>query len=270
VLGAGDPFKSKYMLTFEAPGKDEIAFRLHPVPGRAFFATQAEVDAEIARRRKAFPNIEAKYLKTGVPIVGASGTELEMWAFPKAGVLRQECFVDNTIRCLYLKSGKVGYPIGEEKKAAELACRQYDRLSDFRPDVALVTLHPAGILREITPLPLQIKDFERARDFAAAGLRPLVLLGGKAAHAFLRYAENVQKWRGHYAWLGGGWLQKYKSLFAFTAKKKRKPGPKVGAKAHAARLKAEVESFTKWDHLFSLTPGSVRLRHRRGGKKSED
>lgn len=270
VLGSGDPNSAKYMFVFEAPGRDEVGFRLTPVEGRSFFSTQTQVNEELARRKVSYPLIDVKYLKSGAPIVGATGVELEMWGFPKAGIQRDELFIDNTLRCLPPKGAKGAYPTGEEKKKAELCCRQYDRFHQFKPDVALVQLHPAGILREITPLPLQVADLQKVRDFQKAGFRPLVLLGGKAAQAFLRYGENVTKWRGHYQWLKDTWTQTYRGLFAFKEKVKRKPGPKKGAKAVKAASEKKAESFKAWDHLFQLTPNLPKVYHKKKLPKGDD
>lgn len=267
VLGAGDPQTSKIAAIFEAPGKDELAFRLMPVQGRSFYSSQAEVDAEILRRTKRFPEMERKYVVNGVPTVGATWTELDMWVLPRVGFTRigkpDGMFIDNVLRCLPPKKATGAYPIGEEKKSAEKCCRMYDRLDEFKPDTALVTLHPAGILREVTPLPLQIKDMEKARDFVKAGRRVMVLMGGKAADAFLRYASNVTKWRGHYANLSPDWSRTYTSLFDFKAKQKRKPGPMKGAKAAKEKAVQMAESFRSLDHLFNMHTSVPSLKHRR-------
>src|SRR5581483_3704562 len=219
VLGTGDPKTAKYMLNLEAPGRDEIAFSLNPVSGRSFMSTPNEVNAELARRRAAYPGVHERFLRLGAPIVGPTGVALEMWVFPKVGMNRNALFIDNTIRCLPPKGAKGSYPTGEDKKAAEKACRHYDRIEQFKPDTVVATLHPAGILREITPLPLLIKDFERVRDFTQTGKRVLALLGGKAVSAFLRYGENVTKWRGHYASFDAA---TYKQQFEFKAKQKKR------------------------------------------------
>lgn len=269
VLGAGDPEKAKIAAIFEAPGKDELSFRLMPVQGRSFYSTQAEVSAEIVRRTERFPNMERKYVTSGVPVVGATWTELDMWVLPRMPLTRSDLFLDNTLRCLPPKKATAAYPTGEEKKMAEKCCRQYDQLDKFNPDTALVTLHPAGILREVTPLPLQIKDWEKARDFVKAGRRVLVLQGGKAADAFLRHAGNVTKWRGHYENLASDWSRTYTSLFEFKAKTKRKPGPVKGAKAAKAKASQMAESFRSLDHLFNLNTSVPSLKHRRKTKNEE-
>lgn len=223
VLGCGDPTKAKYAIILEAPGADEIKFELKPNPARAFLKTKEECEKEIAVRKRDYPELGLQYLRVGLPVVGQTGLALQFWIWPKAGIRREECFIDNTIRCLppRSKSG-VQYPTGDVKKAAEAHCRQYDRIAAFRSDTVVFSLHPAGLLREITPLPLAIKDFERVRDFSSQGRRVLTLLGGKSTAAFARYGANVTRWRGHYAALAADWADTYRSLFAFSKTKRKK------------------------------------------------
>ncbi len=209
-LGSGDPTTAKMMVVLEAPGSQEVVTRVTP--------------EELQIRKRDYPELDERWLKLGVPAVGPTGMVLESWVWKKLGIRREETFVDNVLRCLP-KKGKNGeaYPTGEERKAAELHCRQYDRIGKFAPDCAVVSVHPASLLRgEVTMLPLLVKDFEKVRDFTAQGRRVLALLGGKAAHAYLRYASNVTRWRGTYQALGGDWSDTYKSLFEYTRKKKVK------------------------------------------------
>jgi uracil-DNA glycosylase len=222
VLGCGDPAKAKFLVVLEAPGSQEISFTLTPNAHRSFLSTKEECEEEISIRQRDYPELSNGSIRTGVPAVGPTGLALQHWIWGKVGIRREDVFIDNTIRCLPPK-GKSGtpYPTGDSKKAAEQHCRQYDRIGAFRPDTVVLGLHPSGILREITPLPLAIKDFEKVRDFTAQGRRVLALLGGKAAAAFMRYASNVTKWRGHYAALPENWSETYKEAFAYTGKQKK-------------------------------------------------
>ena len=70
---------------------------------------------------------------------------------------------------------------------------------EFKPTVAVVTLDPARLVREVTPLTLCLEDWRKARDFAAQGQRVLVLCGGRPAKEFLGYGANASKWRGSYS-----------------------------------------------------------------------
>jgi hypothetical protein len=194
-LGAGDPETAKIALMLEAPGHNEIEFDLEP--GNDFF-TQEECDKELAIRKRDYPTLAEKFLRRGIPVVGKAGFELWGWCLPPVGLKRRDLFIDNTLRCLPPRSGDSNYPKGAVRKRAEACCRHYDRWDKFKPDVSIVSLHPAGVVREPTPLWLQVKNFEKARDFAKRGLRVLVLAGGKAVKWWMGYAENVTKWQGHY------------------------------------------------------------------------
>ncbi len=228
VLGCGDPKTAKYAIILEAPGADETKFEIKPNPNRAFLQSPAECADELRIRDRDYPTLDSRWRRIGLPVVGQTGLALQYWIWPKVGIRREECYIDNTIRCLppRSKSG-VQYPTGETKKAAEHHCRQYDRIDRFAPDTIVFSLHPAGLLREITPLPLAIKDFEKIRDFAREGRRVMALLGGKATAAFARYGGNVTRWRGHYAALEAGWAGTYRELFAYQAKTKRVKKEKV-------------------------------------------
>lgn len=155
-------------------------------------------------------------------MVGQNGAALFGWILPKAGIKRNEqTYLDHTLRCQAPKNSQgANYPTGDIKKGAERACRMWDRLDKYKPDTIVFGLHPAGILREITPLPLGVKDAEKVRDFTAAGRHVLALLGGKAAQAFARYGSNISKWRGHYFTLASTWIETYKQLFDYVAKGK--------------------------------------------------
>ncbi len=253
-VGSGDPKTAKYAIILEAPGQQEIVARATP--------------EEIQIRKRDYPELDDRWLKLGVPVIGPSGGALEWWVWPKLGIKREECYIDNTIRCLAPK-GKNGeaYPTGEDRKEAERFCRQYDRVGHFRPNVAVVSLHPASILREVTPLPLLVKDFEKVRDFTAQGRRVLTLLGGKAAHAFLRYGSNVTRWRGHYQELGAGWSDAYKSDFDYQRKKKVKvivgrppivtSEPCKSAKRYKGKSVPKCSCMTCWDRYEQVHKEAV-------------
>jgi hypothetical protein len=202
VLGCGDPKTAKIGLLLEGPGSEEVSFTLRPEEDRRFYETAKECDAEVAIRKRDYPDLPMRYITRGVPVVGRSGFELVQWAFPAAGLRRSEIFIDNTLRCLPPKNGDSHYPDGAERKLAEAFCRHYDRFgrSQFQPDISIVSLHPAGIIREPTPLWLQVKNLEKARDFITTGAKVLLLAGGKAVKWWLGYGENVTRWQGHYEW----------------------------------------------------------------------
>lgn len=249
VLGTGDPEKARYAVVLEAPGRDEVQFELRPNPNRQFLTTQAEIDKELAVRRRDYPELDERWLRVGAPVVGQTGGALMWWIWPKVGIRREECYIDNTIRCLPPKIKDKQYPTGTTKKEAERCCRQYDRIGKFNPDTVVFSLHPAGILREITPLPLVIKDFEKIRDFTNQGRRVLALLGGRATAAFARYGSNVTKWRGHYQTLAADWSQTYKTIFEFAKKTRKK--------------------LTTEDNFFNI-PGVVLAKARKKAERPEE
>lgn len=201
VLDCGDPLTAKIAFLFEAPGKDEIAFSL-PAPHRDLYSLPEQKEREIALRQRDYPNLAPCWIQNGVPVVGATWGALHGWVLNRFGLRREDMFICNVLHCLPPKSGTGDepYPKGWERKKAESCCTQWSRLHLFKPDIAVVSLHPAGVLREVSPLPLQVKAVERAVYLMHQGYRPLVLNGGKAAKWWLGYAENVQKWVASYHW----------------------------------------------------------------------
>jgi len=171
-------------LCLEAPGSQELHWEADP--------------DEVERRRVRFPEMEEKFLKYGMPVVGKAGGILFGWGLNAVQLHRKDLFIDNVLRCLPPKIKESQYPTGDTRKAAEAHCRQYDRWGEFKPTVALVNIHPAAIARECSPLPLMIRTFEKSKDFSLQGERPIVLCGGKAAHQWLGYGSTVQTWLGHY------------------------------------------------------------------------
>ena len=218
ALGCGDPSSAEFGVILEAIGKDEGLFRLvAPERPRGFYDTARECNDEIAIRKRDYPELPDRFIRQGVPVVGKAGALLFQWLFAPLGIKRNRLFIDNTLRCLPPKSGKSGdgapYPVKDERKAAERCCRHFDRLHLFRPDTFVFSLHPAALTREVTPLPLVLRDVEKSRDFAAQGRRVCLLFGGKAIKAFARYGEAVTRWRGEYCALVANWWNTYKQVF---------------------------------------------------------
>jgi hypothetical protein len=96
---------------------------------------------------------------------------LRWWVLKQTGIVWEDCQIE-----------RAGYDV-----------------SQFAPTVALITLDPYKLTREITPLTLVQEDFRKARDFVASGERVMVLCGGKVAKEYLGYGQNANKIRGHYA-----------------------------------------------------------------------
>ena len=123
------------------------------------------------------------------------------------------------------------YPKGQMKKDAEAHCRRYDRWDSFfaghlRADV--VTIHPAALIRELTPLPLvtavtsvpgYTSDMGKVAEMVKLGIRVRVLAGGKAAAQALGYGGNVQRYRGHYTFpMVQGTIKSHHDTFAIDAR----------------------------------------------------
>ena len=222
ALDCGDPARAKYALLLEAPGRDEIAYRLlDPVyndPGRDRYNRD-----EYERRRKAYPALPEIFIRRGMSLVGKSWGIMAMWCFRKLGIKREDLFIGNVLRCLPPKSGKTGdaYPTGEDRKQAELCCRQYDtQLRRFNPSVVIVTIHPAALTRSITPLPLLIRSCEKLRDCGARSIRAALLCGGKSVKLWLGYYDSVTRFQGHYAWFAPCWYNKTMTRLQDAAKAK--------------------------------------------------
>jgi hypothetical protein len=197
VVGTGSAEEARLAVWVEAPGTEEVGYIL----GQNLKRREWELE-ELERRKRDYPDIPVQFLKRGAPLVGKSGWFTDQQILGRVGIRHEEIFIDNTLRCLPPKRGDSHYPIGEERKGAEIACRQYDRWKAFDPAIAVVGIHPAALLREITPLPLLNRaTIERARDFAAQGYKTIICLGGKAAKACLGYGESVIKWCGECKWL---------------------------------------------------------------------
>lgn len=231
VLGTGDPRTARLAIQAEGPGAEEVAYRLGQDRSRSQFDA-----GELLRRRRDYPELSVsgeqqllskegtpeeriqeaspRFIQIGAPLVGKSGRMVDSWCFRNTGIQRfaddeDGVFIDNTLRCLPPKSGKGAsashYPKGEERKEAEKCCRHWDRWALMNADIAVIGIHPAAILREVTPLPLLNKGtFERARDFVLQGYKVICALGGKAAKRVLGYGENTTRWSGEYKWLAKG------------------------------------------------------------------
>lgn len=259
VLGVGNPLTAKLAIILEAPGKEEVSFSLEGKGAEGIIPLD-----EVERRRRDYPTLEGRFIKMGAPIVGRSGSLINQWVLPKVGMERSEIFIDNTLRCLP-PPNKTGasYPIGEEKGKAEFCCRQYDRVQHFPGKVVEVSLHPASLLREVTPLPLLIKDFEKAVSFIRQGYKTLLLLGGRAADAFLGYADNVTRWRGHYEVLLSP-LPVWYSKVVERLERRMGKGKKSPSMGKAAVIENAVKGIE--DDLLSTPslPSPIYKREKRG------
>ena len=149
----------------------------------------------------------------GRPLVGKAG-QLWMWELVgKLGYKRANVLISNTLRC---RPPDNKYPTGKMRVGAEIACRQYDRISacdgqrrqrgiaDWNPNLFLITFHPAAILRTRALMRLVRRDMQKAFEFAAQGYRPCVLMGDKALSLIAPWTwgkGGVKAWRSHF-WEG--------------------------------------------------------------------
>lgn len=191
ALGTGDPTTARIAICLENPYKSEQAADLRH-PQNYLFDHAREIEI----RARDYRSLPAQFRIKGAAAYGWTGQELEYWVLGKFGLKRADMFVDNVLRCCFAPED---YPTGTKRREAERHCRQYDRWHLFLDDTsrALITIHPAALSRDITPLSLQIADFAKARDMSRTS-KVLVLAGGKAAKLFLGYASGVLRWRGHY------------------------------------------------------------------------
>ncbi len=145
------------------------------------------------------------------PLVGMSGDLLFHAFLRPIGLERNDVILANTLRC---RGEENEYPDGATRKKAEQICRQYDfyhgdargnlaagGIADWDPNLFIITLHPAAVLRENAYFFLVQKDFEKAARFMAAGARVCMLCGDKAAAVVIPRIEGtggVSYWRGHH------------------------------------------------------------------------
>lgn len=204
ALPSGDIHTSRLAFLLETPATEEINYDLSQTNRRSVPSPWdiPDVPAELERRSLLYPHLVGAYLRRGVPVVGRSGMELFSWALRASGIGRRDVYIANVLQCYpgKGKDGTVAYPTGKDRKHAESCCASlWWRLdSIFKPDIAVINFHPAAIIRDVTPLSLQIAAFTRAIRFVQDGYKVLVCCGGKAAKAWFGYGDNVTRWVGHY------------------------------------------------------------------------
>jgi len=269
ALDVGDPSTARIAIMLETPAAEEVNFSVIPPPAhlgtRQVLGTVREAQEEALRRSAAFPDIPGPLRSRGVPVVGRTGAVLNR-LLKQAGIVREHCFIGNSIRCFPPKSAKGdNYPTGNEKNIAQAACRQYDRLGDglgkFAPDVIVVTLHPASLFKEgaSSGEPLILADLEKVACFAKQGLRVLLLMGGHACETFLGFANNVSRWRGHYEWTSKEFYNWYENrigkLNAKAEKARRAAMPKVPKEKK--KTKAEVAREFLAESIFNAVDDEI-------------
>ena len=193
ALPSGDFNKVKIVALLETPATSEIIFPIVEL---------SDGEQELNRRRQRYPTLEEKFIKTGAAVVGKAGATLFSWMLEPLGIHRIDIGLVNTLHCYPGKKpdGTVAYPIGDVRKRAEACCSTlwWGQLREWNPTVAIICLHPSAISREPSPLPVCLKVIEKAKHFSLQGERVLILMGGKASHAWLGHSENTTVWCGHY------------------------------------------------------------------------
>ena len=126
----------------------------------------------------------------GKAFIGKAGWWLENNILGPAGLIREEVYFDNTLRCMPPKNkGGEYYPVGADKTKAELHCRKYDKaiptgvpvllaggkaigqrlglpnVSDWHGHVVQdagrivgCTFHPSAVMRQPNLLPLVVRE----------------------------------------------------------------------------------------------------------------
>jgi hypothetical protein len=193
ALPSGDFTKAKIVCLLETPATNEIQWPIKDLP---------DGQAEFARRRVQYPNLAPRNIEVGAAVVGKAGATLFSWMLEPLGIYRVDIGLVNTLHCYPGKKpdGTIAYPIGDIRKRAEACCSTlwWNVLREWKPSIAIICLHPAAISREPSPLPICLKAIEKAKHFSLQGEKVLIVMGGKAAKAWLGHSENTTIWCGHY------------------------------------------------------------------------
>lgn len=158
------------------------------------------------------------------------------------------------------------YPTGDDRKMAEACCRHWDRLDQFRPTAAVVTLDVKAIQKEVTPLPLMVLDHQKAMDFVRAGKRVLICLGGKATRCFTRGLENVTKTRGSYLCFNNSSVW-YKNIVGRLNNAVQIHRSGQGKKAGLLPGASGAHPANALEALFDVAPSVLERSWPNGGKK---
>jgi hypothetical protein len=217
ALDYGDHARAKLCIHLEAPGSSEIAHDLlAPTIKGELWENQAQDSQGELQRRQLWNKarglgIAEKFLRKGMALVGKSWVTVNLWILVKFGFKRSDLYITNSLRCLppVNKQGE-HYPTGDDRKQAEELCRHYDRIEEFihsAPEheaLTMISIHPASLSREITPLRLVLEHFKKARDVIRGGGKVIMLMGGKAVKLRLGMFDTVTKTQGHYEYLKEG------------------------------------------------------------------
>ena len=193
ALWSGDLSQAKICILLETPAETEIGFRVKDLD---------DGERELTRRRESYPKLDNVFVRMGAPVVGRAGQTLWWWMMKPSGLQRSEVGIFNTLHCFPGKKldGTIAYPAGDIRKKAEACCSTLwlEELRKWNPTISISCLHPAGLARQIAPLPMALRAIERAKLFASRGERVLILMGGKAVKMWMGYGESVTKFVAHW------------------------------------------------------------------------
>lgn len=177
----------------ETPDANDCASRVKDLPDGL---------VEIERRIAAYPTLEDRWIRLGAPATSWDDkiTTMWNWILNSMALQRSDLALFFTLNCFQgREGGKLIYPKGDVRKKAEATCAGLwlKPLMDWRPTVTVVGIEIAS-RSDSTPVPIGLRCVEKAKKFAAAGERVLLVIGNRAAKHWLSYAENSTRWAGHW------------------------------------------------------------------------
>jgi len=166
---------------------------------------------------------------TKQPLTGGTG-RFFFYICEKLGLPRAKVLLANVLSC---HPPSNNYPTGKMRAEAERHCRHYDHLQNmaqvpggiaaYPADVAIMSVHPALVIRSPNLQPVFEKTMEKVVRFIGRGYHPLVILGDKAKEiVYPELYEGITKWVGHYEMLKPGELAQ--RLMVVEAGPREKPG----------------------------------------------
>ena len=142
----------------------------------------------------------------GIPLCGATGTQLQTRILNPLGLSREEIIVDNLIRC---KPHGNNFPEGKLRRNMIETCRQWDSVIDlYDPNVIIMAFHPTFALIYTNQAYSTWNAFSKALRLHREGYRSLVLMGQEAKETFLpQLPGSITAWDGKHffiKWRKGG------------------------------------------------------------------
>lgn len=139
----------------------------------------------------------------------------------EVGFTKDQVILSHVLRCFERE-----YPIGEERKKIETACRHWDithnvgglpkegrSLAQWNPNIFVYTFDVGKMIEIPAYYALALSDFRKALRFADSGYRPLVVMGTEVFHfaaPWLDGTGGIKAWRG--SWHEGDWKWMNKTI----------------------------------------------------------